>query len=125
MTLLGIIAVIAASGWIVLATFRRFRSRRYSLVWRVITVLLSAAGLALGIWLVTREYLVSPTERMAGYPFPVGGYEFIGGRWLGGLVSQFVLLALAADVLAGLALCLLPLRLAQLIVERRLPHASP
>ena len=79
---------------------------------------------ALGVWLLTREYLVSPTVRIVGYPFGVGGYEFIGGRWLGGLVSPFVLLAFIADIAAGVGICLLPLRVAQFIFERRFTHDS-
>ena len=122
MTLLGIITVLAATGWLAWSIERRLQRRPFPTVWRVTAVVLSIAGLALGIWLLTREYLVSPTVRLTGYPFAVGGSEFIQGRWLGGLVSRFVLLAFLADIAAGVGICLLPLRIAQLIFERRVSH---
>ena|SRR5438552_2346581 len=124
MTLLGIIAVLAATGWVGWSIERRFRQRAYPTLWKVAAGILGLGGIALGVWLLTREYLVSPTVRLAGYPFPVGGYEFIGGRWLGGLVSRFVLLAFIADIAAGIGICLLPLRIAQFIFERRATHES-
>jgi hypothetical protein len=85
---------------------------------------LGIGGLALGVWLLTREHLASPTVRLTGYPFAVGGYEFIGGRWLGSLVSHFFLFATVADIAAGVGICLLPLRIAQFIFERRVTHES-
>jgi hypothetical protein len=122
MTLLGIIAVLAATGWIGWSIERRFRQRTYPVWWRVAAVLLGVGGIALGVWLLTRAYQVSPTVRLVGYPFPVGGSEFIGGRWLAGLVSPFVLLPFIADIAAGVGICLLPLRIAQFIFERRHTH---
>lgn len=124
MTLLGITAVIAAAAWLVWSIKRCFRRRLYSSPWRLAVVVLGIAGMALGAWLVTRENLVSPTVRVVGYPFGVGGYELINGRWLGGLVSRFGLLPLIADIAAGIGICLLPLRVALFIFERRHPHAS-
>lgn len=124
MTLLGIITVLAATGWLAWSVERRLRQLPFPMTWRVAAVTLTIAGVALGVWLLTREYLVSPTVRLAGYPFAVGGYEFIEGRWLGGLVSRFVLLAFLADIAAGVGICLLPLRIAQFIFERRVSHES-
>jgi len=124
MKLFGIISVLAATGWLAWSVGRRLRQRPFPMTWRVAAVVLIITGLSLGVWLITREHHVSPTVRLAGYPFAVGGYEFIEGRWLGGLVSQFVLLAFLADIAAGVGICLLPLRIAQFIFERRVSHES-
>jgi hypothetical protein len=124
MTLLGIIAVLAATGWIGWSIERRFQRHTYPTAWKVAAGVLGLCGVALGIWLLTREYFVSPTVRLAGYPFPIGGYEIIGGRWSGGLASPYAPLVLIADIAAGVGICLLPLRIAQFIFERRTTHES-
>ena len=124
MKLFGIISVLAATGWLAWSVERRLRQRPFPMTWRVAAVVLIITGLSLGVWLITREHHVSPTVRLAGYPFAVAGYEFIEGRWLGGLVSRFVLLAFLADIAAGVGICLLPLRIAQFIFERRVSHES-
>lgn len=116
--LLALIAVLGASGWVAFTTFRRFARQEYPLPWRVASVVLSVTGIGLGYWFLTREYHTSPTVRAIGYPFPVGAAELIDGRWLGGLVSRFLILAFAADIAAGIGICLLPLRIGQIIFER-------
>ena len=124
MRLLGIVAVLATTGWLGWSIERRFRLWVYPPAWKVAAAVLGMVGIGLGIKLLTHEYLVSPTVRLAGYPFAVGGYELIDGRWLGSLVSRFVLLAFVADLAAGVGICLLPLRIAQLIFERKVTHKS-
>jgi hypothetical protein len=79
-------------------------------------------GLALSAYLVVVEYQASPTVRLVGFPLPVGGYELIKGTWRGGLVSPFVALAIVGDVVIGLAAALLPVRVAQVLVDRSAPR---
>ena len=119
MTLLGVVAVLAATGWLLWSLERCLQRRTYSRAWRLAMVFLGIAGLALGVGLLTREYLVSPTVRIVGYPFGLGGYELIEGRWQGGLSSRFPLLACFADIATGLGVCLFPLRVAMFIFEKR------
>lgn len=118
MTFLGIIAVIAAAvglGW---SIERRFQARTYPLAWKVAVGVLGVVGLGFGIWLLTREYLASPTLRLTGYPFAVAGCDLFDGRWVCGRVSSYAPLVLVADMAAGVGICLLPLRMAQFFYER-------
>ena len=124
MTFLGIVAVLAASGWILVRVSRRFERRMYPAIWKIAALLLLIGGSLFGVWLLTRRYSVSETVRVVGYPFAIGGSEFIEGRWLGGLASPFGLLPCAADISFGIVIFLLPLWIAQLIFERRVTHQT-
>src|SRR5947209_16244284 len=61
----------------------------YPSAFEVLALLLLIGRLGLGICLLNYEHLASPTVRLIGFPFALGGYEFIDGRWRGGLVSRF------------------------------------
>ena len=89
--------------------------------WRIARVCFLIGGLALSAYLVTLQYQATPTVRLIGFPLPVGGAELIKGKWMGGLVSPSVAVAIVGDVVIGLAVSLLPIRIAQFLFDRHAP----
>jgi hypothetical protein len=108
MTLFAIILVLIISFWVIASTWRSCRQERFRVRLFIGAIVL---GVAVGVLLVNITRQPTETLKLFGFPFPLGGAEFLNGRWLGGLVSPYVLLALAADIAIGVAACLLPLRI--------------
>ncbi len=117
MHLLWILLTCAASVLVFKGTESLVSREEFSRGWRIAFWTLSIVGIALGIRLVSLQYLSTPTLRLYGFPFPIAGGESMNGKWRDGLVGNP--LAFIADVGGGVAGCLLPLLLAALAARRR------
>jgi hypothetical protein len=121
MYLLKILAVVGVNAWIIVGTHRRLSRGRFARAWHISHFVLVCAGIALGVYLLSVRYLISPTARVYGVPFCVAGGDFMQGRWSDGGVGRFLLLAVLADVSCGVSACVLPLALGSFIFR---PHAE-
>ena len=122
MKLLAIILVLAAAAWMVTACYRPLPTSGFW--WRMVFGILTLAGLLCGLWLVALTRDESPTLRVTGYPFTIGAAELVDGRWHGGLIARYHLLAYVANVALALVAFLAPFRLVQWLVQRfRRMHA--
>jgi hypothetical protein len=117
MQLLWILLTCVVSALVFMGTERLVCRVQFSRSWRIAFWTLTIVGVGLGIRLVSLRYLKTPTLRLYGFPFPIAGGEFMGGKWLDGLVGNP--LAFIADVGGAVAACLLPLLLAALLARRR------
>lgn len=70
MKLLTILLVLAAATWIFAACFRALSAS--GPWWKVAFGFLAFAGVALGVYLVSRTYHESPTLKATGFPFSIG-----------------------------------------------------
>jgi hypothetical protein len=122
MKLLAIMLVLAAATWMFAACYRPLPTSGFR--WRVAFGVLTLAGLLCGMCLVALTRNESPTLKVTGYPFTIAAAELVDGRWLGGLIARYHLLACVADVGLALFVFLAPFRLAQWWAQRtRRRHA--
>jgi hypothetical protein len=128
MGFLIVIALFALSAWGVFATFRRLHRMRASRVWWFVFASLLVIGLSAGSWLAfSFEYQVSPTMRYFSFPMPLAFFHLEDGRWVDFVTPPYVMYpGLFANVIAIVAVVLLPLLLASLVSGRRhKPHETP
>ena len=123
MYLLSILAVLGLNGWVIVSTHRRLSRGDFGRAWHVASLLLTCAGLTLGVWFSSVRYLASSTSKVYGVPFCIAGADFIDGRWLAGGVGRFMPLPMLADVSLGIAVCLSPITVCSFLHERRAARA--
>ena len=121
MAMLIVIPLLALGSWGVLGTFRRLRRSHASRAWWFAFVWLSVVGLAAGGWLsFSFEYQVSPEIRYFSFPMPVAFFHLEDGQWVDYITPPYVMFpGLVANVVAIVAVALLPLLLASLALGRR------
>lgn len=108
----------ALSGWLAVSTFRRLRRGDLGRGWWVSFTCLCILGLVVGWWMLHFEYRLSPTLRVVGVPLAIAVFQLEDGNWTDFIPNLQILIAVA-DVIVGVALCLLPLRLAAWLARRR------
>ena|SRR5688572_13965785 len=120
MGFLIVISLLALSCWLIYATFRRLRRRRARRSWWIASGSLLLAGLALGIWFAFfLEYQPSAKLRVFSFPLPLVFFVLEGDRWTDFVPPSAVLYpGLAANVLATVAVVLLPVLLSSLFLHR-------
>ena len=116
-----VIVLLVLSSWGVLATFHRLRRTHAGRAWWSAFAVLAVFGLAAGCWLAfSFEYQVSPQMRYASFPMPLAFFHLEGGQWVDFVTPPHVMYpGLVANVIAVVALALLPLLLASLVSGRR------
>ncbi len=121
MGFLIVIALLALSSWGVFATFRRLRRAHASRAWWFAFGVLAVAGLVAGYWLAfSFEYHVSPRMRYVSFPMPLAFFHLEDGQWVDFVTPPYVMYpGLLANVVAIVAVALLPLLLASLASGRR------
>jgi hypothetical protein len=117
--ILAVILIVAVTCWIVVSTSRWFDRNRVSTGWQIAHWIAALGGFLAGLGLLLVPYHPKPTVWVMGYPIVVAGGELIHGRWSNGGGSDVAPLAMLADVGVGLAACMLPLRIAQLVSDRK------
>jgi xanthosine utilization system XapX-like protein len=118
MHVLAMLAVLGLSGWLIVSTYRRLARGQFDRAWQIFSLLLTFAGLAVGVCLLNVRSVASPTSRVYGVPFCIAGADFVDGRWLMG-VGRFMPLALLTDVSLCVAVCLSPVAAGFVLRERR------
>jgi hypothetical protein len=121
MGFLIVIALLALSSWGVFATFQRLHRTHASGAWWFAFGVLAVIGLAAGCWLAFGfEYHVSPRMRYVSFPMPLAFFHLEDGRWVDFVTPPHVMyLGMVANVVAIVAVALLPLLLASLASGRR------
>ena len=111
MNLLVAIGAIAGSLWFVRFSLRLFWRRSAALPWKIASLCLLLAGVALGIKLAFFfEYQISDRMRAVSFPLPIVFFVWEEDRWTDFVTPDYyVYPALAANVCATAALCLAPL----------------
>jgi hypothetical protein len=120
MGFLIVISLLALSCSLIYVTFRRLRRRRATRSWWIASGSLLLAGLAVGIWFAFFfEYQPSAKLRVFSFPLPLVFFVLEGDRWTDFVPPSSVLYpGLAANVVATVAVILLPLFLASLFSHR-------
>ncbi|MEO5804041.1 MAG: hypothetical protein ABIR24_10970 [Verrucomicrobiota bacterium] len=115
------IALLALSCWSVFSTFRRLRRAHVSRRWWTAFALLAIAGSAAGIWLAfSFEYQITPKMRYASFPMPLAFFHLEDGHWVDFVTPPHVMYpGLIANVVAVIALALMPLFVASVIIESK------
>jgi hypothetical protein len=121
MAFLIIIALFVLGSCGVFGTFRRLRRQRANRRWWIAFALLAAVGLVAGCWLTfSFEYQVSPRMRFASFPMPLAFFHLEDGQWIDFVTPPYVIYpGLVANVIAIVAVALLPLLLASLVSGSR------
>lgn len=120
MGFLIVVALFAVSSWAVFATVRRLRRTKASQVWWFAFASLVLIGLVAGCWLAfSFEYQVSPRMRYSSFPMPLAFFHLEDGRWVDFVTPPHVMYpGLVANVIAVVAMALLPLSLTSLAFGR-------
>lgn len=110
MGVLFVLAIAIPIVWCIVSTVRAVaRARR--LKWWLVFGILVAAGIALGWFCGNWEYDVGDKMRIGGFPVPMVFFRLEDGRWTDFPLPTYVSwLAFLTDVLAGIAIVLLPFR---------------
>ena len=116
-----VIALLVLSSWGVFVTFRRLRRTHAGRAWWFAFTVLAVLGLAAGCWLAfSFEYQVSPRMRYVSFPMPLAFFHLEDGQWVDFVTPPHVMYpGLVANVIAVVALALMPLLLASLASGRR------
>lgn len=119
MALLFILAALMLSCSSIFVTVRRLRRTRSGWVWWTGFTVLAASGLAAGNWLAFySDYQVSPRMRFCSFPIPLAFLHLEDGQWIDFITPPPVMYAgLVANVIAIIAVCLLPLLFLRFIVK--------
>ena len=110
--------VFGISAWIFVSLVRRLRRGDLSSRWWGAFAALCVLGALLGWRFLSIEYHLSPELRIVGVPMAVALFQREDGNWTD-FIPDLQLFMAAADVTFGIALCLLPLRLAAWRFGRR------
>lgn len=117
-----IIPFVALAGWGVFAIFRWLKRGAYGPKWWKAYALLACGGVALGIWFAFFTRYRMANTKLEGFPIPVGisSREKPDSPWVKSDMPAAIRIgALTANVLCGIALCLVPLALAAFFKENR------
>ena len=116
-----VMAVLALSSWMLLATVRRLRRNRVNRSWWLTFGCLLTAGVVCGYWLAFRfEYQVSSTMRFVSFPLPLCFFKLEDGRWTDFPTPWFVTYpGLLTNIVAVTAFATLPMLVASLVWHRR------
>jgi hypothetical protein len=118
--MLYVVALIVFDIGVLLATSLHLWKHRLGIGWWNAFSLLALAGGAPGIWLgVFFEYQASAQLRVAGFPLPLALFVLENGNWIDYVHSRPITYSLAViNILAGVAVALVPLAVASRIVTR-------
>ena len=121
MGFLFILPLAALFLWILGSTYRALGRMDVPPAWWKKAWLSLAVGAGLGVWFAFfTNYHPSPTVRLEGFPIPLVIHRFADGKWTDTPLPQVERTAsLLVDLLAGLALAWLPLKLACVLREFR------
>lgn len=123
-----IIPLAALAIWSIMKIFLRIRRARYGPEWRKAFALLGLAGIALGVWFgFFIRYQIANT-RLEGFPIPVGisSRERPDAPWVKAAMPALVRAAgIMTNLLAGIALCLVPIAVAAFFKENRASQNPP
>ena len=116
-----VIAVLALSCWILRRTWLRLRVARAGRAWWIAFATLIFVGLSAGSWLTfSFEYQVSARYRFASFPIPLAVFHLEDGQWIDFITPPYVMYpGFAANIMAAIALVLLPLLIVSVIRDRR------
>ena len=116
-----IIVVFILSFCVVSATIWRLRRTGAGRSWWFAFIALAIVGVTVGSWLALRfEYQISPTLRCASFPVPLAFFHLENGNWIDFVTPPQVMYSgLVANILAVVAVFLLPLLLTLVISHRR------
>jgi hypothetical protein len=118
--LLIVTVLLALSCWGVIGTVIRLRRVHATGVWWLVFTMLSGVGLTAGSWLAFHfNYQVSPRMRFVSFPMPVAFSHLEEGQWVDfPTPPQIMYPGLAANVVAVVAVCLLPLLITSAILGK-------
>jgi hypothetical protein len=121
MSFLIVTALLALSSWGVFATFRRLRRTQASRAWWLAFASLVVVGLVAGCWLAfSFQYQVTPRMRYVSFPIPLAFFHLEDGQWIDFVTPPYVMYpGLVANVIAVVAVALLPLLLASFASRKR------
>jgi hypothetical protein len=116
-----VVVVLGLAGWCIVAVFRHLWSCRFDAKWWVVFALFVAIGIGVGAWGGTQlEYHPNPKTRVLGFPVPLVVFVLEGENWTDFVPPTPVQYgAVAANVLAAVAVVLIPLAITARILGRR------
>jgi len=107
--------------WILFSTYRALGRLNAPREWWTKAWVLLAVGAGLGVlFAFFTSYYPSPAVRVAGFPVPTGMERFQDGKWTAiTLPSAVRMAAFVVDILGGLAVAWLPMKLACVLRQFR------
>lgn len=126
MGFLFILPLAALFLWILGSTFRALRRPNTPPAWWVKAWVLLAIGAALGVWFAFfTSYHPSPAVRLEGFPVPVSLERFQDGKWTVVILPSAIRMAgFMVDILGGMAVAWLPMKLACVLRQFREENAA-
>jgi hypothetical protein len=111
MGLLLVFAIAAASIWLIAGAVRVALFRQSLKHWLALS-LLTALGIVVGLLWMKWEYQAGSKMRIQGFPMPLVFFHLEDGHWVDFPIPLYVgWPGLVTNVIAGVAVCVLPFRL--------------
>lgn len=126
MGIIFVILLLALSFWSIFATFRRVRHTHVGRSWRIAFAVLTVIGLVVGSWMAFNfEYQISSRMRYVSFPMPLGFFHLEDGQWVDFVTPPYVMYpGLVANVIAIVAIKLLPLLIASVVFSNKTPNPT-
>lgn len=122
-----IVPVLATAGWIIFSSVRALCQNELEPIWKKRAVFLTLAGIALGIWLAFfwQAERLGPI-RLEGFPVPTTILRFEEEQWKNfSPPAPMQIMGRAANILAGLAAALLPVKIAVFLRQLKAAGKQP
>lgn len=120
MSIVIVITVLCLAGWMIFATFNHLQCKHSNPKWGALFALSVVVGVGVGVWVgIFMEYQPNATIRIQGFPLPLVTFVLEQDHWKDFVPAQAVQYgAMVANVLAAIAVALIPLAVASRLTEK-------